>query len=144
MTTFKEWLRLDEMPHISVQGDMAVPCKNLIRLNPGFDCKPGVKIGMIDMRFELYSRGSVFHKLGPFSTSFAAPIPGGKNYLVYDGSARVVSSAVAMKSGMLPTDRRGRFVHQPGEKSEKGYVLLPDNWIKFATLLDQDYNLIKQ
>lgn len=141
--TFKEWLRLDEMPHFSVQDPLTIPCKYLIRVGMELPCKPGVKIGMIDMRFEFYPKGGVFNKMGPFSI-FAAPIPGSHDYLVYNSAAKVLPMGAAMRQGMLPTDARGRFVHQPGEKSENGYILLPDDWIKYAILLDQDYELIKQ
>jgi len=140
---FKTWLRLDEMPHFSIKGDLTIPCKHLIRIGMELPCKPGLKVGMIDMRFELYPKGSVFNKMGSFD-KFAAPIPGSHGFLVYDGTAQVVPFATALRKGYLPLDRRGRYVHQRGEKSEAGFVLMPDDWIRYAILLDQDYKIIKQ
>lgn len=134
---------MDEMPHFSVNSDLSIPCKHLIRVGMELPCVPGQKIGMIDMRFELYPKGSVFNKMGSFS-NFIAPIPGSHDYLVFDGAAKIVPFATALKKGNLPLDRRGRFVHQPGEKSEAGFILMPDDWFRYAILLDKDYEVIRQ
>ncbi len=143
MFDFKEWLRLDEQPHFSVGDRMVIPCKNLVKAGLTLPCKAGTEVGGIDMRFEFYPKNSVFAKMGPFD-KFIAPIPGSHNYIAYDVGAKMVPFATAMKKGYLPADRTGRFVHQPGEKSQAGYVLMPDDWIKYARLLDQDYNFIKE
>ena len=131
------------MPHFSVRDPLTIPCKYLMRMGMQGKCKPGTKVGMIDMRFEFYPKGSVFNKMGAYH-NFIAPIPGSRDYLVYDGEAKIVPFGTAMEKGYLPVDGDGRYSHQPGDKSSQGFVLMPSDWIKYAILLDQDYEPIKQ
>jgi len=136
---FKNWLRLNEMPHFSVGGDMTIPCPALIDAGLELPCIPGQQIGMIDMRFEFYPKGEFeWNKLTGYGAKFIAPIPGSNEYLVRDQKAYLMMSSMAKESGILPKEET------PGSISAKGYVLLPSDWLKYAILLDKDYNVIKQ
>ena len=136
---FKNWLRLNEMPHFSVHGNLSIPCNALIHFGMTLPCVPDKKIGMIDMRFEFYPKGGFdWTKLAGFGGKWIAKIPESTQYLVYDGEAKLMFANEAMKQGFLSQ------AQQPGSQSEKGYVLLPEDWLKYAILLDQDYEVIKQ
>lgn len=136
---FKNWFQLNEMPHFSVNGNMTIPCPALIAAGIELPCVPGQQIGMIDMRFEFYPKGGFdWNQLGGFGAKFIAPIPGRDEYLVRDQQTRLVITSKAKQSGLLPEDET------PGSMSPNGYVLLPSNWLKYAILLDKDYNTIKQ
>ena len=139
MIQFKNWLQLNEMPHFSVSGGMSIPCPTLIAAGLELPCIPGQQIGMIDMRFEFYPKGKFnWNDLAGYGAKFAAPIPGSSDYLVRNDQARLVPGSVARQSGILPKDET------PGEMSPQGYVLLPPDWLKYAVLLDKDYNTIKK
>jgi len=139
MMKFKNWLRLDEMPHFSVSGDMTIPCPALIAAGLELPCVPGQQVGMIDMRFEFYPKGGFdWNKLIGYGAKFVAPIPGSSEYLVRDQKARLMIGSIAKESGILPEDET------PGSISPQGYVLLPPDWLKYAILLDKEYNTIKQ
>ena len=136
---FKNWLQLNEMPHFAVSGDMTIPCPALIDAGLELPCLPGQQIGMIDMQFELYPKGNFdWNKLVGFGAKFVAPIPDSSEYLVRDQKAYLMLGSIAKESGVLPEN------DVPGSMSPKGYVLLPSNWLKYAILLDKDYNTIKQ
>lgn len=139
MIQFKNWLQLNEMPHFSVSGDMSIPCPALIAAGLELPCVPGQQIAMIDMRFEFYPKTKFnWSNLASFGAKFAAPIPGSNEYLVRDEKARIVLGSIAKQSGILPKNET------PGEMSPQGYVLLPSDWLKYAVLLDKDYNTIKK
>lgn len=139
MIQFKNWLQLNEMPHFSVSGNMTVPCPALIDAGLELPCIPGQQIGMIDMRFEFYPKGKFdWNKLIGYGAKFIAPIPGSDKYLVRDQKAHIVNASVAKQSDILPEEE------SPGIMSKTGYVLLPTDWLKYAILLDKNYNVIKQ
>ena len=136
---FKQWLRLDEMPHVSVRGNLSIPCPILVASGMQLPCLPNQKIGGIDPRFEMYPKGGFpWNKLMLLDAKWIALIPGSTEYLAYDGTSRLMQSSQARKEGLLPLDER------PGEMSEQGYVLLPNNWLKYALVYDTDHNFIKQ
>lgn len=131
---FKNWLQLNEMPHFSMDGSMSIPCQMIKAAAGGIEmpCVPGKKIGMIDMRFEDYP--PPFNKITPFD-KFVGAVPGSSEYLVYDGGAKLMFGTELKKLGML--------AERPGMRSEKGFMLIPDDWFVHAMLIDTDYEVIK-
>ena len=139
MFKFNNWLRLNEMPHFAVKGDMIVPCSALIDAGIELPCIPGKKIKMIDMRFELYPKKDFdWTKLMGFGAKFVAFIPETTECLVRDEEVNLVNIYQAREKGILPKKDITGLI------SPMGYVLLPRNWLKYAVLLDEDYNVIKQ
>lgn len=135
---FKSWLQLNEMPHFSVQDKMSIPCRPLIAAGMEIPCVSDKQIGMIDMRFEFYPGDSPARKLGPYG-KFVAPIPDSTQFLVFDsGRTKLMFGNVATQQGILPEDEKAYSV------SPQGFMLLPPDWLKYAILLDPDYNVIKQ
>ena len=134
---FKHWLQLNEMPHLKVNGNLSIPCPALVAAGMELPCLPGQKIGMIDMRFEFYPKGGFpWTKLMGFGAKWIALIPGSTEYLVFDNGSKLMQANQAAQEGMLSG--------AAGDISEKGFVRIPDDWLKYAIVLDTDYNVIKQ
>ena len=139
---FKKWLYITEMAHVGMKQPIKIACakfSNGIHI-PCID-EP---IAMMDMRFE--DPGAYhppYNKLGNFS-KFSAAIPGKSDYIAYQGAgwAEVMSNTIAMQHGFVPV-LDNQIDKTPGAISEKGFLLLPDDWLIHAQLVGIKGNIVK-